>query len=256
MMTNELPLPAKRGEGRGEGPSLLRVTNLASATSRVLATGVVFTVLLTAERASLRWWKLTAAGLSLLGAGFAVRAALAQAWLADDAFISFRYAQHFAEGEGLVWNLGHRVEGYTNFLWTVLVAAGLKLGVPVQFSSTALTLAMLVAFAVGGAALLTREGWVSLTPAALAVSAPFVEFGTSGLEALPAAVAVAFSALWLRDARRRPFAPWWALVGALLRPDHALFLALLGLVQLRQGKRAVFHAVGAGVVWVAWWCAR
>jgi hypothetical protein len=37
----------------------------------------------------------------------------------DDAFISLRYAQNLAAGHGLVYNLGERVEGYTNFLWTV-----------------------------------------------------------------------------------------------------------------------------------------
>ncbi len=31
----------------------------------------------------------------------------------DDAFISFRYADHLARGEGLVWNPGERVEGYS-----------------------------------------------------------------------------------------------------------------------------------------------
>jgi len=46
----------------------------------------------------------------------------------DDAFISFRYARNFAEGHGLVYNLGERVEGYTNFLWTVLLGVFAVLG--------------------------------------------------------------------------------------------------------------------------------
>ncbi|MDI1443889.1 hypothetical protein [Polyangium sp. 6x1] len=46
----------------------------------------------------------------------------------DDAFISFRYARNFAEGHGLVYNLGERVEGYTNFLWTVLLGVFAALG--------------------------------------------------------------------------------------------------------------------------------
>src|SRR5262245_49032609 len=49
---------------------------------------------------------------------FGVYRAAEAAWLADDAFISFRYARNWAEGQGLVWNPGERVEGYTNFLWT------------------------------------------------------------------------------------------------------------------------------------------
>jgi arabinofuranosyltransferase len=49
-------------------------------------------------------------------------------WVDDDAFISFRYARNLAEGNGLVFNLGERVEGYTNFLWTVILASLYKLG--------------------------------------------------------------------------------------------------------------------------------
>lgn len=42
---------------------------------------------------------------------------------ADDSYITFRYSKHLAEGMGLVWNAhnaGH-VEGYTNFLWMLLM---------------------------------------------------------------------------------------------------------------------------------------
>ena len=49
-------------------------------------------------------------------------------WMVDDAFISFRYAENFAEGKGLVFNAGERVEGYTNFLWVVLLAALYRVG--------------------------------------------------------------------------------------------------------------------------------
>ena len=41
----------------------------------------------------------------------------------DDAFISFRYARNLLEGHGLVWNPGERVEGYSNFLWVLKLAA-------------------------------------------------------------------------------------------------------------------------------------
>src|SRR5262245_8647033 len=43
--------------------------------------------------------------------------------LFDDAMISMRYARNLAEGHGLVWNAGQPpVEGYTNFLWTIVMA--------------------------------------------------------------------------------------------------------------------------------------
>lgn len=39
----------------------------------------------------------------------------------DDAYITFRYAANFADGQGLVWNVGERLEGYTNFFWLLLL---------------------------------------------------------------------------------------------------------------------------------------
>jgi arabinofuranosyltransferase len=43
--------------------------------------------------------------------------------LFDDAMISMRYAWNFAHGNGLVWNVGERVEGYTNLLMTLVMSA-------------------------------------------------------------------------------------------------------------------------------------
>jgi hypothetical protein len=54
---------------------------------------------------------------------FAVSAAIMMPFVPDDAYISFRYAEHLAEGKGLVFNLNESpVEGYSNFLWILLGA--------------------------------------------------------------------------------------------------------------------------------------
>lgn len=51
----------------------------------------------------------------------------------DDAFISFRYARHLAEGYGLVWNVGGSPsEGYTNFLWVLAMTVPFEVPLPVQ----------------------------------------------------------------------------------------------------------------------------
>jgi arabinofuranosyltransferase len=42
-------------------------------------------------------------------------------WLDDDMMISLRYAWNFAAGDGLVWNVGEKVEGISNPLWTLLL---------------------------------------------------------------------------------------------------------------------------------------
>lgn len=49
----------------------------------------------------------------------------------DDAFITMRYARNLVEGHGIVWNIGETppVEGYSNFLFVLLSALCLKLGI-------------------------------------------------------------------------------------------------------------------------------
>lgn len=43
--------------------------------------------------------------------------------LFDDAMISMRYADNLVKGQGLVWNAGERIEGFTNPLQTAIMAA-------------------------------------------------------------------------------------------------------------------------------------
>ncbi len=67
------------------------------------------------------------------GAGFVYRSSVVVDGdryfvLFDDAMISMRYAKNWAHGEGLVWNPGERVEGYSNFGWTAVMAAVHLLG--------------------------------------------------------------------------------------------------------------------------------
>ncbi|MBU1598783.1 hypothetical protein KKG61_01545 [bacterium] len=61
-------------------------------------------------------------------------------WVDDDAFISFRYAENWANGKGLVYNEGERVEGYTNFLRTLIIDLFIKVGVSPLWSSLIISL--------------------------------------------------------------------------------------------------------------------
>ena len=81
-------------------------------------------------------------------------------FLTDDAFISFRYARNLLEGHGLVFNVGERVEGYSNFLWTLeLAAIWGAFGVRPEYAAPWLS----VAFTVGTIAALLW--WALRTPA-------------------------------------------------------------------------------------------
>jgi len=78
---------------------------------------------------------------------------LVKDWMLDDAFISFRYAQHLAEGYGPVFNrAGDAVEGYTTFLWVVLLALGRLVGIETVLCSKILG----VLFGAGTLALLAH----------------------------------------------------------------------------------------------------
>ena len=76
---------------------------------------------------------ITGRGLSRLSVGFVLGCLpwlallgwlTSVAWfLCDDAFISFRYVRNLLEGHGLVFNPGEYVEGYSNFLWVLELAA-------------------------------------------------------------------------------------------------------------------------------------
>ncbi|MDC0673492.1 hypothetical protein [Nannocystis radixulma] len=150
-----------------------------------------------------------------VAAAVAIAAALllhAQAWrfICDDAYISFRYAWNLAEHGALEYNLGERVEGYTNFLWVLVLALGTCLGAPPEALAPWLTqlgaLAGAAATVVLVRALRGASGpWrvADLIPAMLLAAAPeYVVWAQGGLEtawaaALTlAAMAAAASGRW------------------------------------------------------------
>ena len=67
----------------------------------------------------------------LLGVALTVFSARTLTYVAktqDDAYITLRFAENLIRGEGLVFNPGERVEGESNFLYTVGLAAGIAAG--------------------------------------------------------------------------------------------------------------------------------
>jgi arabinofuranosyltransferase len=86
------------------------------------------------------------AGLALAGAvSLAVAAAQIWPFTVDDSFITFRYSRNLAAGIGPAFNaVGQRAEGYTSFLWMVVMAAphALHFGV-ISFAKLVGLLAML-----------------------------------------------------------------------------------------------------------------
>jgi arabinofuranosyltransferase len=107
-------------------------------------------------------------------------------FIQDDAFISFRYADNLVHGKGLVWNAGERVEGYTNFLWTLVMCIPILLNVsPVTFSQglglLCFICTLIVTFALS-CRLFRSKQYALLTTILLGTNYTFSAFATGGLE--------------------------------------------------------------------------
>ena len=111
------------------------------------------------------------------------------AWFrTDDALISFRYTRNLLEGHGLVFNPGEYVEGYTNFLWILELAAiwgifGLRPDHAAPWLSVAYTIATIAAMLWWVARLPSLRnrglvGWMAL--GLLCSSATFAVWTSSG----------------------------------------------------------------------------
>ncbi len=65
---------------------------------------------------------LVAGSLLHIFAGYSHGDMSGHAWGSDDAYISYRYTQNLVEDHGLVYNPGEKVEGYSNFLYILMLA--------------------------------------------------------------------------------------------------------------------------------------
>jgi len=178
----------------------------------------------------------------------------------DDAFISFRYALNLADGLGPVWNPGERVEGYTNFSWVLLMAAGLEIGLdPELFSnalgvvSGALLLVVLWRFAARGRSLASPVPWLLVL--VLAANQSFAAWCTGGLETMFFALLVFLGferllAPWERGARDAAVCSLCYAGAALTRPEGLLFAGLAFALLLFDVVRAR-RAFRTALVWLA-----
>jgi len=160
-------------------------------------------------------------------------------FLTDDAFISFRYLQNWIEGQGLVFNPGERVEGYTNFLWIVILAPFALLGWPPEKIAPVLSiLASLILLALvfffprlSRQEKTIRPAWL-LAPLFLALHRSYAVWATSGLETRFSTLLVFLAAIfaWRTSQNQSRRDPVWAglcfALAELCRPEAPLFFAV------------------------------
>jgi hypothetical protein len=157
--------------------------------------------------------------------------------LTDDAFISLRYLANFFAGDGLVYNRGERVWGYTNFLWMAALAPGVAWGLDpldcargLGLAATLGLLALVLAGAPAGRA--GERSWNPAGAALLASSGAFLMQAWSGLETSFFSLLVLVSLRLQREARERR---GWsgvatgllAALATLTRPEGSFWFAML-----------------------------
>lgn len=191
----------------------------------------------------------------------------------DDAMTSMQYAKQLALGNGLVFNVGERVEGYTNFAWVICMAPIYWLSSQLGFDfvhavvrcSVALAAANLVlTYALARRWLGAGHPAVWLAVGLCVVDNSFSVWAILGLEVHLLAFFMLL-ALWAAGStsRFRGLGLGLALLGAhLTRPDAGLFCVVLLANQLgdallahhrgrrAQSKAALVATVGATLLWL------
>jgi len=175
--------------------------------------------------------------------------------IADDAYISLRYLDHWLRGDGLVFNPGERVMGYSNFLWLVALAPLAAIGLSLPAAAQGLGVAAAFAcVALVSHELIRRHGsaWPAVAAGAwLAASAPFALWAQAGLEG-------PLFALWLTSAQisacryaEQPSSPRLATAAACLvaaawtRPEGAMYGVVIACWLGAERRGGVLRPVSA-----------
>ncbi len=160
------------------------------------------------------------------------------ACVTEDAFITFRFASNLVAGHGFVWNVGEApVEGYTNFLWLLISAATLAIGLDLPLTSQVLGVAAGLAtlvYVYRCAIWLGGSARIAVLPAlALACSGPFATWATSGMETsaftLFAVAALFHHARYAETGASRQIAitSGALVVATLMRPEGGLLAVII-----------------------------
>ena len=105
------------------------------------------------------------------------------AWVADDAYITFRTVDNFVNGLGLTWNACERVQAYTHPLWMLLMTA------VYSFTREAFFTSIFVSTVISSLCVWILSSRLAISKTAaigavlvLTLSKAFIDFSTSGLE--------------------------------------------------------------------------
>jgi hypothetical protein len=181
----------------------------------------------------------------------------------DDAYITFSFSKNLATGHGPVYGHGVRVEGYSNFLWMVVVAIGLGVGrifrlvldgpgsadpLMVARAATVPFVALLAFSTYRACRLQASRAGSLLVLALLAINLDLVSAFLIGLETVPYAALLAGAFLlylqsWERPSLRRWVVPAFVAV-ALCRIDG--FVPLGFVLVFEAARRLLLRRPASG----------
>lgn len=184
---------------------------------------------------------------------------LRNAWVTEDAFITFRVADNFLHGYGLTWNIAERVQVFTHPLWLMLMIPMQWVTGEPYYTSIGLSLVISVVSAwlvIFKAAKKVRIGIVAI--AVLVSSKAFVDFSVSGLEnPLTHLLIILFWLIYLRKKKSAKILFGLTLVAGLAmlsRIDNILLFApMLVWGGWRLSKRKAVLTMLAGLTPVIAW---
>lgn len=138
--------------------------------------------------------------------------------LGDDAMISMRYAYNFAHGNGLVWNTGEYVQGFTNLGFTLIMSAVHLFNLPLQHNSLIMQLLNLAILLGIISFLYQKGGWIPSLLAAL--SGSMFYWGLWGFESNLQALFILFAFY------SRRYMLLWLALAFFIRADGIVFFIL------------------------------
>ncbi|MDZ4723086.1 MAG: tetratricopeptide repeat protein [candidate division Zixibacteria bacterium] len=156
-------------------------------------------------------------------------------FIQDDAYITYRYAANFLNGDGLVFNIGERVEGITNFGWAVwlILLGSVKLDYillsqvcGLLFGAGVIVLTYRIALVV-----FEKNGeWFGFVAAMLVgANQSLAYWSPAGLETAAFACFAMLSLYWFLN--RNHLLIWSLLLAVWLRPEGAVLTGLFILIE-------------------------
>lgn len=186
---------------------------------------------------------------------------LANAWVGEDARITFRTVDNFVNGYGLRWNVDERVQTFTHPLWTFALSVPYFVTRSIDWSAILVCLAC----SMGAVVMLARQWlarpWQVVGCVFIPVVAcrSIVMFSTSGFENPMGFLLITWFAITLVHAMRGPSVPWFRLVliaslGVSNRLDCVLVFAPgLLLIAVHEWRRIAWRQCLLGALpLVAW----